>query len=326
MARRTTKTAKKTARRAANTGRTKLLPKHHTGKLQPHKHTSYGILAVLLIVALIPLFIVSRAAVSADDEGIQIFAVVPGPIPGVAPGITNMVTGRSFNTAGPQAVRGTCPPDTLVKLFKNNVLAGAAFCGSDGSFKITADLLPGENQLVVRAYNANDAAGPAANPVTVQYAPPAGDGFYLTSQAQYRGVEVGHTMSRPVTIVGGTPPYAVSIIWGDGDSGLVSRSAAGSFDVQHAYKSRGPGRLGDSTIVIKATDHAGNAAYMQLAQIVSGSEPGVVATVTRGYDWSAALRTAWQLFGVAAVALLAFWLGEQREARLLRPFIGRRTA
>ena len=72
-------------------------------------------------------------------------------------------------------------------------------------------------------------------------------------------------------------------------------------------------------MVIQATDQAGNKSFLQMVSIVSGEpQPGVVGDVQTGYSWSPALRLAWQLMALAAVAVLAFWLGEKREARLLK--------
>jgi hypothetical protein len=319
MARRQTKTAK--------TSRTKLLPKHHTGKVRPHKHTSYGFLALfLLLLAFLPLFLVSRS-VSADNSGVQIFAVVPGPLPKEAPVIVNIASGRVFTKAGPITVRGTCPDKTLVKIFKNDILGGAAFCDG-GNFRLSMDLLAGRNALVARAYNSNDAAGPAALPIVVQNTSGgmgAGSGtlnsadgqFYVTSQALYQGVQAGNSLSWPVTINGGVPPYAVSVTWGDGKTDLISRNVAGAFDVNHTYNNPGPGAQSDATVIVKATDQTGASSYLQSAVIVAGPKTGLVSTVKQGYNWSATLRVAWQLLAVSILVILAFWLGEQREARLL---------
>ena len=68
-------------------------------------------------------------------------------------------TGQSF-TVNPITVEGTCPAKTLVKVFKNGVLAGSTPCQASGRFTIPIDLLIGKNDLTALAYNANDDPGP----------------------------------------------------------------------------------------------------------------------------------------------------------------------
>lgn len=120
------------------TGRKKLLPRHHTGKVRPHKHTSYSALAMVLVMFAVPLFAISNTLVSAAPEDpvtaeYGTYAVVEGQAPTVAPVFTNVVNGRVFKDIEALPLRGTCPANTLVKVFKNEVFAGAALC-QNGTF------------------------------------------------------------------------------------------------------------------------------------------------------------------------------------------------
>lgn len=278
-----------------------------------------------------PLFHVSRSVAVADDS-FNVFAVVPGPVPKDPPVINNINSGRVFTTTDPVQVRGTCPPDTLVKVFKNDIFAGATLC-QNGTFGVSMDLFIGDNNLVARAYNTNDAASPDSLPVSVRLAPPGintngttapnvanipANQFYLTSEIFYRGVEAGKSLKWPLILSGGEQPYAVSVSWGDGETKLISRMAPGRFDISHVYDGPGRGEKGSYTVVVKATDQAGNDSFLQLVVIVSGGTPGVAGVVESGYNWATTLRLAWQLLAVAVLVVLAFWLGERREAHIMR--------
>jgi hypothetical protein len=313
-------------------GYKKLLANHHTGKIKPHKHTSYGSLVLVMFLTFMPLLFASHSvAVAADSY--QTYAVVPGPAPNQAPVITNLSAGKVFTVNDPVPVRGSCPSGTLVKVFKNEVLAGAALC-QNGSFQLSIDLFVGNNSLVARAYNMNDSVSPDSTPINVQLVlpgsrltgtdqlnvqgAPAGQ-FYLTSEIFHRGVNAGDTLTWPLILAGGQAPYAVSVSWGDGKTDLISRGDAGRFDSNHVYSQPG-GYRGSYTIIIKATDQAGNKSYLQLVAIVSGDKQpaGLAGSVTGGYGASTAIRLAWQLLAGGSIAVFSFWLGEKREERLLK--------
>lgn len=321
-------------------GSTKLLAKHHTGKIRPHKHTSYGSLAIILLLALVPMIAASRSIAYASTEGggaYGVYAVVPGPTPKSSPTIANLVNGTTYTVGDPIVVRGSCPSDTLVKIFKNEILAGAALC-QNGTYQLSIDLFVGNNSLIARAYNANDVTSPDSAPVSVQLSlpgsslvgtdqlntagAPAGQ-FYVTSEVSHRGANVGDSISWPLLLVGGQSPYAVSISWGDGKTDLLSRSEPGQFDIKHVYD-KSAGDKGSYTVVVQAIDQAGNKSYIQFGVIVSGGvQPGIVGGVKGGYDRSTLMRLAWQMLAVAVIVVASFWIGEKREARILKRLVAR---
>ena len=309
----------------------KILPKHHTGKLVHHRHTSYSALVGVLIMTTIPLFMMSREAANAAPtdpvtEEYSTYAVVPGPIPRTAPVITSPGQGTVFTSNDPVAVSGSCPNDMLIKVFKNDVLAGAVFCQA-GRFSVDVDLFPASNALVARAYNANNNVGPDSAVVTVRRdvlglttnpnVVPA-DRFFITSDIQYKGSNAGETLTRQLTISGGQAPYAVSVSWGDGKTDLISRSQAGPFEVSHVYKNAGEGPQNSFDITVLATDQSGTKSFIHLVAIVNGDKPSVVSTIKAGSNWSGALKIAWQLVVLAAVIVFSFWVGERREAFMLK--------
>lgn len=63
-------------------------------------------------------------------------------------------------------VSGTCPADSYVKLFKNDIFSGVAQC-IGGTFTIPTTFAPGPNKLQAKAYNITDNEGPVVAPITV---------------------------------------------------------------------------------------------------------------------------------------------------------------
>lgn len=314
----------------------KILPKAHTGKLVHHQHTAYGALVGVLLLTFTPLFIVSReVATAAPTDPVtanySTYAVVPAPVPRTAPVINSPGQGAVFTTADPVTVSGSCPDEMLIKVFKNDVLAGAVFC-EGGQFSVDIDVFLGSNALVARPYNANNIAGPDSGIVTVrrdvggQAGSPnpatAANQFFITSDVQYKGISTGQKLTWPLIISGGQAPYAVSISWGDGDTDLISRSQAGPFEASHTYEKGGDGPQNSYDITVLATDGAGTKSFIHLVTIVSGNEPTLAGSIKAGYNWSNTLRIAWQLIILAIVIIISFWLGERREAFLLKRKLG----
>lgn len=294
-------------------------------------------------MTLVPLLSASRSIAYASTEGggaYQTYAVVPGAIPKDPPTIVNLTNGTTFTTSDPVLVKGSCPSGTLIKIFKNEVLAGAALC-QNGVYQLSIELFVGNNSVIARAYNANDVTSPDSTPVSVQLllpgsrltgtdqlntlGAPAGQ-FYMTSEIFHRGASAGDSMIWPLILAGGQAPYAVSVSWGDGKTDLLSRGDAGRFDIDHTYTKPG-GYRGSYTITIEATDQLGNKSFIQLVAIVSGDNQttGIVSSVKGGYDRSSALRIAWQMLAVAAIVVVSFWLGEKRETTLVKRLAAKRA-
>lgn len=310
----------------------KLLPKHHTGKLRHRHHTSYGSLALVILLAGTITAAASRSmALAAATDPVtgqeSVYAVVPAPAPTASPVITNLAAGTIINTSEPVDLRGNCPPNTLVKVFKNTVLGGSALC-QNGQFSVNVDLFFGSNSLTLAAYNANNVPGPLSTPLNVTRPLPQAPGntdayaaagqFFLTSDAYYRGVKVGQALEWSVMITGGQAPYALNVGWGDGTSDLISRGTAGSFTIRHTYKKSGSGSPANFPVTIQASDQAGDKTFLQLASIVTGDQTGLATSIKHGYDLSEAIRIAWQALAVLVLVLIAFWLGERREKFIIK--------
>ena len=328
------------------TSHTKILATNHSGKLRHHRHTSYASLASILLLTFIPLLLASNSIASAAatdpvNADYATYAVVPGPLPG-APTITNLTNGRIFIDSQPVLLRGTCSGSSLVKIFKNEILAGATLCQS-GSYQLEIDLFIGNNSLIARAYNTNDAVSPDSQPVSVQLnltgsklngteqlntlGAPAGQ-FFATGQVFYKGANAGDTMSWPISLAGGQPPYAVNISWGDGKTQLISRGDSGKFDITHAYDKPAE-QGGNYKIVVTSTDQLGATAYLQFVAVVNGTShsanggSGSIGS-NGGYisTGAAVIGVAWKVLAGSILLVSGFWLGERREAKLLKHLTG----
>lgn len=309
----------------------KLLPRRHTVKSKPQKHRSYAPLAsvLALIGVLLTIFTitsVSRAATPYDGPesgSIGITGVVPGKPPTTAATIDSPSTGQRFNST-PIDVSGTCPVNTLVEIFKNDIFAGSTACSSTGTYTVTIDLLIGENQLIARVYDALNQPGPDSNIVTVfydalpvQFGPLASFDFgsaqlLINTDAVFRGVFPDKEMVMPISLIGGRPPYAVNIQWGDSTNDVISRGDNIQFNVAHTYK-----KPGIYQISIQASDADGRVAFLTVAAIVNG-QPDVIAAAQSTEQKRNILLVLWPLYAAIITAAISFWLGEKREKHILR--------
>lgn len=298
---------------------------HHSGRLRPHEYTSYFPLTILLLLVGVALTVstVSASGSSPPPQAgsVGLSGAMPGPPPKVAATITSPTNRQHFSST-PVTISGTCPAKTLVEVYKNDIFAGSTPCTDAGTYSFQIDLLIGQNVLIARVYDSLNQAGPDSNAVTVFYdALPAqssaltplnfgGTQLLLNTDAVYRGVFPGRQLNMPIDIIGGTPPYAVNIQWGDASNKVVPRNDNQTFTVGHTYT-----KPGVFQITIQATDAQGRVAFLTVAAIVNG-QPALVASSSPSSP-KGKLVVLWPLYTSAAAIVLSFWLGERREKRLL---------
>ncbi len=281
-----------------------------------------AILASVLLAALLPGVVAAQTSVptpNPGNNGIGMEGRIQQPPPTEAPTISLPAEGTVFQEI-PITVTGLCTDSLLVRVFKNDVFGGSAMCDG-GSYELQIDLFPGANELYARQYDDLDQASPESNRVNVSFpieAPgaPGAPGsvaqrITLTSNFARRGVDPGQELAWPMTISGGRGPYAVSIDWGDGKDELLTRDAAGTWDIKHTYEKPGVYRL-----IVKATDADGQSAFLQVVAIVNGQGTG---TEKESGPTVVHTKVLWQpALIIFPLLLLSFWLGKRYQLKRVR--------
>lgn len=296
----------------------------HSGLLRPHEHTSYLPLGLILLGVGFVLIAYSASAASPPPQAgsVGLSGVMPGKPPTVAATIRTPTNQQRFSTT-PVVVAGTCPENTLVEIFKNDIFAGSTTCTPGGSYSLEIDLLIGQNVLIARVYDALNQPGPDSNAVTVFYdALPTqagsltpldfgGDQLLLNTDAVFRGVFPEKELNIPIDILGGTAPYAINVQWGDSTNKVIPRNDNITFKAGHTYK-----KPGTYQVSIQATDAAGRVAFLTVASIVNG-QPSIANSTTNPNGSTNTLLVLWPLYVGAFAVVISFWLGERREKQIL---------
>lgn len=238
---------------------------------------------------------------------------------------------RDGTTTSDQSVTitGICPNNLLVKIFKNNVFSGSAQC-NNGSFSIKIDLFNGLNEIVARVYDDLDQAGPDSNIVKVTVPTVSnniGAKISLTSSFAKKGATPGEKLTWPISLSGGTGPYAISVDWGDGKTpDIMSQTFAGTFNIEHVYENAGV-----YNVVVRATDKDGNVAFLQLVGVGNGQATQQnVGSTSNGQKSSSGsnqsnnggkqqVKILWQPAAISIPLIFStFYLGRKYELFALR--------
>ncbi|MBI2285585.1 hypothetical protein HYU82_02070 [Candidatus Saccharibacteria bacterium] len=277
----------------------------------------------ILGLLLIPLLLTSPAVAQTqqDSGAVGVEGTIPSAAPTQAPTITTPVNGQVFTTL-PITVAGLCQNGLLVEVFKNDVFSGSVQCVG-GSYSIQIDLFSGRNDLVARQFDALNQASPDSNTVTVTFndsLPGGGPRISLTTAYSKRGAAPGDTLTWPITISGGTPPFAISVDWGDKSTpDLLSRDSAGDILLQHIYN-----QSGIYNITIKASDSKGQAAFLQVVGVGNGPIQQTAATPRPAATVTSSTRILIISLIVAIPLLLSsFWLGKKHQLQVIRARIRR---
>jgi len=266
-------------------------------------------------------------------------------------------------TSEPINVTGTCPKNSYVKLYNDHIFSGVAWCSSSGTFSILTYLYLSGNLLIAQDYNPVNVAGPASPNVTVHYSlhsyvnnvggstkytGPSGPSTTSTSNPlviqsdfNYQTFAVGNYYNWTMNIVGGTLPYKVHILWGDGQTSDLSFGKDVTFQISHKYDTQGY-----YSIKVFVTDAVNKNQVLQLAALIKqpGSpglySPGTQSSGSNGGSTSGSassggalstggiqslvggtkvwLLVAWPSFIIVTLMMVSFWLGERQEiTRLL---------
>lgn len=307
----------------------KLSQHSHSGRLRPHKHTSYVPLILLLIVVGVSLTTYTAIAASPPPESssIGLSGTVPGKPPTQVPIIKVPNNGQRF-TASPVTFSGTCPASTLIEIYKNDIFAGSTICDDKGTFSVEIDLMIGQNIIFARVYDSLNQAGSESKPMTVFYdALPAqaagispldfgGAQLLINTDSVFRGVFPNKDLITPIDIIGGNPSYAFNVQWGDSTNKIVSRNDNASFKMTHVYN-----KPGIYQIKMQATDSKDRVAFLSVAAIVNGV-PDSLAAASKNSGKTNKLLVLWPLYSSAFAIVISFWIGEKREKNLLMKHAG----
>jgi hypothetical protein len=315
-----------------------------------HKKIFLHPLAVFLILCAGVVLLGTSLGASATD--ISVVATVAAPLPS-APARVHIVSpisepwlqqtvaqGNSpktaiFTNTKTVTLTGDCPADTHIQFYRNGLFAGVTSCIGDPTFSITIDLVPGLNIIKAKVFNITNDEGPVSDPIYLNYQLPPSQApvintpfLNLSSDFSYLGFLVGRQASWNVIVNGGTPPFHVSVDWGDGNSYSYAEPNNGTVDIRHTYKkASGPDGY---EIVVRVTDSKGQKATLNLLTIISNPNtsqahkialanaalhPGFFARLKR---W---LWLAWPAYIIVLLMLISFWLGEREEYyRIVRKF------
>lgn len=279
-------------------------------------HTIRQIIRTALLSAAF-ISIISPSAIAATQTGSTgVTGTVPGPPPSQAATIEVPRSGQSFSSL-PITVSGLCPNGTLVEIYKNNVFAGSVNC-ERGSYSLQIDLFDGRNDLVARVYDNLNQAGPDSNTVSVTYSsniPIGGPRISLTTQFAKRGADPASILTWPITLSGGTGPYAISIDWGDkSNPDLQSQGAPGNFNIQHTYRLSGVYK-----VTVKATDANGNSAFLQLVAIANGPVKQAGGNVSGSNSLTVQTKVLiWPLIVLFILMIASYWLGKRHQIEAIR--------
>ena len=271
------------------------------------------------VLALLGLIVVAgplKASAATQQSGsVGLQGKVPAPPPSQAATINIPTNGQSFSSL-PITVSGFCVNGTLVEIYKNNVFAGSTQC-QNNSYRLQIDLFDGRNDLVAKEFDDLNQAGPDSNTVTVNFSTPLpsiGPRISLTSEFAKRGANPGTILSWPVTLSGGSGPYAISVDWGDKSTpDLFSQQLPGILNLQHTYS-----QAGVYNVLVKASDANGNVAFLQVVGIGNGpikqagtTTSGILTTERTKIIW-------WPIIVLFIFILIAYWLGQKHQLEAIR--------
>ncbi|MDB5163910.1 MAG: hypothetical protein JWS12_528 [Candidatus Saccharibacteria bacterium] len=328
-----------------------------------HKRLLLSPISVFFLLCVGVLLIgVTYQALAAD---VTVVAQKPAPLP-TSPAVIELLTpqNQAGDSQAPQAVAsspktyqvdrqiitlsGSCPKDSYLKFYRNDLFAGVTMCIGDPVFSIEISLVDGLNKIEAHVFSLTDGEGPLSLPFYINYtrpslAAPAAKGptksptivvplagsFLLTSNYRFRGVFVNQAFNWDVDIHGGTPPYKFDVDWGDRSSSNSTHPSVSNLVLAHTYSKPG-GYNGNYAIKVHATDSKAVLASMQLMAVVNNKpKPNVLLDTTCaspaiGFgcaSWLPSVRhwlwAVWPTYSVVLLMALSFWLGERQEIRQL---------
>ena len=322
----------------------RLVSHQHTGKLIHLKHTSH--LALMGMLVIVGFFLVISQNFVTASGNVQVGLVVNGPPPTEGAVITSPINGFNIININPTPVSGTCAANTFVVVYNDGSLSSSTICQPDSTFTVNVQLHEGTNVLSAKNFDNLNQPGPLTPTVTVtftsvqavadvpqptlpdnpviipgvtegisecaDYTPPAnlpvGGEPRVAVVCVPRSIEKNAEHRIGVLVWGGTPPYAVSVAWGSGQSTLVSLDAPGYKTIKVSYASSGI-----YSINIQVTDRGSSSTTGQSAIEVTDPQAGGPQSIGQFVD--NVFTTSWfqtpvPLYIIAVGLTLGFWGGD----------------
>lgn len=219
--------------------------------------------------------------VQTDSGNVNVTGNVTGsPAPTFKPTILSPKPGVT-NTQK-TTVDGTCSPNLLVKVFRNNIFAGEVYCSAAGRFSVVITLFSGRNDLKVINYDQYDQAGPESDVVNVMYQPISSGvnqqkptNILVEADYYLRQVSTGEDVFWTLTVTGGSPPYDIYIDWGDGKVDKDKLDIVGQRIITHSYA-----QSGKYNVLITVNDSSKASSVLQVTVLVTGKLTAPVGTGT----------------------------------------------
>lgn len=259
----------------------------------------------------------------ASADTYTVTATVPAPMPAGVPEITSPTDGMTISGDSVN-VSGTCPvitPAIIVAIYRDSTLIGSTECRADGAFFVAVPLAYGANVLTATVVTITGGIGGTSAPVTVTHPQPViptigGQSvgqladmalpIHITSPDKFVLLGPDGSAAWHGSISGGTPPYAVSIEWGDGETDKHTITDHAERLYTHRY-----GTLHPYSITVRVTDaRDGTSTFRTVAvtlalhalQGVKDSGSGQLPPLMVFID-----KYMWQIYIVTLSGLIFLW-------------------
>jgi hypothetical protein len=278
---------------------------------------------------------------------VSVGVVVTGPPPTVGAEITSHAENAVLIDAKTIDLQGVCAANTFVVVKDIDSIVGSTMCTDEGTFAITVQVHMGANVFSVMNYDNYNQPGPISpgitiivknadkiipeispvypvlpdNPSIIPGVPlepttcndykvgylPVSDEPHVSVVCVPRIFGPGISQVMGLLTWGGTPPYAVSINWGDDliDDTLLSVATNGYRTVPFRYTVSGVYKIS-----LKLTDSVGEEAVVQTAVQVSGAVASPVSNTVEEIISKTGLIAPVPVYLLAVSVTAGFWIGD----------------
>lgn len=246
----------------------------HTGKLRPIRETSFGLILFLLLLMSPFAYTQTRSVkgVKTNSGNVNVTSKVGDETPPPAFKPTILSPKPGVTNTQKTTVDGSCSPNLLVRVFRNNLFAGETYCSAEGRFSVLITLFTGRNDLKAINYDQFDQPGPESDVVNVNYQTiktgvnkQKPSNILVEADYYLRQITVSDQVYWTVTVNDGSPPYSISVDWADGSYDRYKLDTVGQRIIDHTYT-----KSGKYNVVINVVDASNSSSVLQLSVLVTG--------------------------------------------------------